>query len=239
MKIKKLGSKFVKLHILSFIFRASNGGKNSSKNFVKNISIWFLNLFDKSKINEKLWDNTYIINESVIVSMFDINVDRKKTIASKASSLNSVNNIENIIKCVISISFKNNTHKNSSACKNTISNIVIENHRNFQSMNSYLFIGLLSIRKMVFHSTSLKSNWLHTNNTHISQNTSIILNQKSTIILLSSHIVSFQSIIEKAINANAKNIIIYRNLFLTISLNVFSAMLNIILYLILKCFFCF
>ena len=93
-------------------------------------------------------------------------------------------------------------------------------------MNSYLFMGLLRIKNIVFHSTSLNKSWLHINTTHISQKISIIDNQKSTIILESSHIVNFHNVTENAININAKNKIIYKYLFLIISLNVLIAMLS-------------
>ena len=105
-------------------------------------------------------------------------------------------------------------------------NIVDEKPRNFHRINSYLFIGFERIRNIVFPSISLNKSWLQTNNTQISQKISIIASPKSTIILLSSPIVSFPSKREKTINTKAKNIIKYKNLFLTISLNVFSAMLN-------------
>jgi hypothetical protein len=122
---------------------------------------------------------------------------------------------------------KNNTPKNNIAWNNTIKNIVQLKPKNFHKINSYLSIGFDNIRKIVFHSISLKSNWLHTNNTQTIQNISIIASQKSTIILLSSHIVSCHNKIEKIINTKAKNKIKYKNLFLTISLNVLNEMLNI------------
>ncbi|MDP2396211.1 MAG: hypothetical protein Q8S84_08230 [bacterium] len=70
-----------------------------------------------------------------------------------------------------------------------------------------------------------------TKSTHTNQNISIIANQKSTIILVSSQIVSLPNAIEKTMNTKAKNRIKYKNLFLTISLNVFNAIL-IIFYLL-------
>ncbi len=118
-----------------------------------------------------------------------------------------MNKSEKIIREVISISFKNNTSKKTIDCNKIINVIVIENHKNFHNINSYLLIGLLKIKKIVLPSISLKSNWLHTNKTQTNQKTSIIDNQKSTIILLSSQIVNFQSVIEKRIKTNAKNII--------------------------------
>jgi hypothetical protein len=58
---------------------------------------------------------------------------------------------------------------------------------------------------MVFHSISLKRSWEPINKTHTKLNISIIASPKSTIILLSSQIVNFQSNIEKIIKINAKN----------------------------------
>ena len=127
---------------------------------------------------------------------------------------------EKTISFVISMSLKSKTHKNKTDCKNIIKNIVAENQKNFQRINSYLLIGLDNIKNMVFHSISLKRSWDQTNKTQINQNISIIASQKSTIIFLSSQIVNCQSIIEKAIKTKAKNTIMYRNLFLTISLKV-------------------
>jgi len=158
--------------------------------------------------------------------MFDINVEKKNTSDSNISSLNNVNSSEKIIKLVISMPFINKTIKNRIDCRATINATVAEKPKNFPSINSYLLIGLLSIKNIVFHSISLKSNWDHTNNTHTNQNISIIANQKSTITLLSSHIVNFQSATENTINTKAKNRIKYKNLFLVISLKVFSAMFN-------------
>ena len=159
--------------------------------------------------------------------MFDINVDKKKTSDNKISSFKYVNNRENEINLVISISFNKRTDKNKIDCNTIIKNIVHENQKNLPNINSYLLIGLLNIRKIVFHSISLNKSCDHTNNTETSQKTSIIANQKSTIILLSSQIVNCQSAIENIIKTNAKNSIKYKNLFLTISLKVFKAMFNI------------
>ena len=95
-------------------------------------------------------------------------------------------------------------------------------------MKSCLLIGFESIRKIVFHSISLKSNWLHTKSTHISQKISIIPSPKSTITLSHSPIVRFHSAIEKMINTKAKKSMRYKNLFLTISLKVFLEIFNIV-----------
>ena len=102
-----------------------------------------------------------------------------------------------------------------------------ENQKNFQSINSYLFIGLESIKNIVLPSISLKRSWLQTNKTPTIQKISIIDNQKSTIILSSSHIVNFQRDIEKIIKTKAKKSIKYKNLFLTISLKVLIVMFSI------------
>jgi hypothetical protein len=108
-----------------------------------------------------------------------------------------------------------------------IKNIVPLKPKNFPNINSYLLIGFDKIRKIVFHSTSLKSNWLQTNKTQIIQKISIIAKPKSTITFESSQIVSCPKEREKIIKTNAKNKIKYKNLFLTISLNVLSPILNI------------
>lgn len=134
---------------------------------------------------------------------------------------------ENIISGVISIHLKNKTHKYKTDCKNTIKDITNESHTNFHKINSYLLIGFDNIKNIVFHSISLNKSWLQTNKTHISQNISIIEIPKSTITLSSSQIVSLPKEREKIINKNQKTTIKYKNLFLTISLNVFSAIFNI------------
>ena len=67
-----------------------------------------------------------------------------------------------------------------------------------------------------------------TNRTQIKPNNSIIASQKSTIIFSSFPKVNFHKAIENKINTKAKNRIKYKNLFLTISLNVLMAMLNMI-----------
>jgi len=157
----------------------------------------------------------------------DINVDRNKTIQSKISSLTKVKNNDNSISFSIAIHLNNKTQIYKIDCKKTIKKITKLNHKNFHKINSYLFIGLDKIKKIVFQSTSLNKSWLQTNKTQTSQNTSIIASQKSIITLLSSQIVSFQREIEKIISKNANTKIKYKNLFLTISLNVFSAIFNI------------
>ncbi|MBT3726436.1 hypothetical protein HOG21_01730 [bacterium] len=144
------------------------------------------------------------------------------------SNFKNVKTNENNINLLISISLKNSTNKNSIDCSNIIKNIVAENQKNFHNINSYLCIGLLKIKNIVFHSTSLNNSCEPTNNTHTSQNISIIDNQKSTITLESSQIVSFHSSIEKTIKTKAKKSIKYKNLFLTISLKVLVAMFNML-----------
>lgn len=179
----------------------------------------------------KLWLKKYIIRDTRIVRIFDIKVEKKNTSQSNISNLKNVNSNENAINLVISISFINNTIKKSIDCKNIIKNIVAENQKNLPKINSYLWIGLLSIKNIVFHSISLNNSCDQTKSTHTNQNISIIANQKSTIILVSSQIVSLPNAIEKTMNTKAKNRIKYKNLFLTISLNVFNAIL-IIFYLL-------
>ena len=109
-----------------------------------------------------------------------------------------------IIRFVISIFCKNNINKYKIHWKILIKKITIENHTNFQIIKSFLFIGLLKIKKIVFHSISLKSSWLHMKRTQINQKTSIIDNQKSIVILLVSQIVSFDNAKDKKINKTQK-----------------------------------
>lgn len=166
----------------------------------------------------------------MIVSIFDINVEKKKTNANKISSLNSIKTKENRTSLVISISFINKTIKNNNACNAKIREMHKENQINFQIINSYLFIGFDNIKNIVFPSISLNKSWLQTKSTLKNQKISIIASQKSTIILSSSQIVSFPKETEKTIKTSAKKTIRYKNLFLVISLNVFKAMFNILKY---------
>lgn len=166
--------------------------------------------------------------------MLDIKVEKKKTKANTISSFKNTLNSDQIINEVIFTSLKNKTIKNNIDWKRIISNIVREKPNIFQIINSYLFIGLLSIKKIVFHSTSLNKSWLQTKSTHTSQKISIIANQKSTITLESSQIVNFHKTTEKSIKIKAKNKIIYKNLFLTISLKVLIAIFNIFIKLLIN-----
>ena len=184
-------------------------------------------LFAISIIVVKLWLKKYIESVTKIVNIFDINVEKKNTRESNISNLKNVNSNENEINLVISISFNIKTHKNKIDWNSIIKATVHENHKNLPKINSCLLIGLLNIKNIVLPSISLNNSWDHTNKTQTNQKISIIANQKSTIILLSSHIVSLPKAIENIINTNAKNNIKYKNLFLTISLNVFNAMFNI------------
>jgi hypothetical protein len=114
-----------------------------------------------------------------------------------------------------------------SDCKNVIIVITPANHKNFHKINSYLLIGLLKIRKIVFHSISLKRSWLQTKSTQISQNISISASQKSKITFSHSQIVSFPRPIDNNKNKIANTKIKYKNLFLIISLKVLSAIFHI------------
>lgn len=165
--------------------------------------------------------------------MFDIKVDKNKTKAIKIHNLNNIKIKDIIIIHSIFIQLKNNTQRYKNDCNNVINKIIKLNHKNFPKINSYLLIGLLNIKNIVFPSISLKSSWLQTNKTQISQNISIIAIQKSVITLLSSQIVSFQREIEKIISKNQNTKIRYKNLFLTISLKVFMAILNILFKVII------
>lgn len=213
----------IKLQIKSFVFKASNGGKSSCKNLAHKIAISLPVLKTKSINKEKLWLKKYIIIETIIVKIVDIKVDKKSTIETKVISFKSININEKIISGVIEIPLKNKTPKNKIDCKTTIKEITQENQKNFHKINSYLLIGFDNIKNIVFHSISLNNNWLQTNKTQINQNISIIEIPKSTITFSSSQIVSLPKASEKTINKSQKITIIYKNLFLTISLNVFNA----------------
>lgn len=139
--------------------------------------------------------------------MFDIKVEKKKTEASKISNFKNMKNNEYKTSESIGIDLKSKTIKNNNASRKTTINIQIENPKNFHKINSYLFIGLDKIRKIVFHSISLKRSWLQIKSTLKNQKISIIASQKSSIILSSSHIVNFPKAMEKIIKINAKNII--------------------------------
>jgi hypothetical protein len=91
-----------------------------------------------------------------IVIIFDIKLEKKKTKARIISNLKNVNRSENKMSFVISISLKKRTPRNKSDCARIIRRIVAENQKNFHKINSYLAIGLLKIRKIVFPSISLK-----------------------------------------------------------------------------------
>lgn len=159
--------------------------------------------------------------------MFDINVEKKNTIARRISSFNRVKKRAHKIRWFISIPFSHNTARKRRDCKTTINIIVAEKPKNFPKIKSCLLIGLESIKKIVFPSISLNNNWLQTKSTPISPKISIIPRPKSTITLCSLFpIVRPQRANEKIINTNAKNRIRYKNLFLTISLKVFLAMFN-------------
>ncbi|MDD5212940.1 MAG: hypothetical protein PHG82_00725 [Candidatus Gracilibacteria bacterium] len=150
-------------------------------------------------------------------------VDKKISIESSISSFKKVKNKAQNIKLSSGIPLKNKTQIYKIDCKNTTKNITNEKPKNFQRINSYLFIGLDKIKNIVFPSTSLKSNGLPTNKTEIKENISIIASPKSTITLLSSQIVSLPKAREEIIKISAKKTIKYKNLFLIISLKVFSA----------------
>ena len=225
---KYKAEKSLKLPIKSFIFIASRGGNISVTPFVAYIAkIFSVLLFTISRTSVSEWLIKYTRIETTIVSIFDINVEKNSTIESSISSFKKLNSKEKRIKVFISIHWKISTHKNKSDCKAIIRKIVIENHTNFQSINSDLFIGLLRIRKIVFHSISLKSSWLHTNKTQTSQNISIIASQKSTMIFHSFPRDKAQREILNIIKTRAKTRIRYKNLFLVISRNVLIAILNI------------
>lgn len=223
-----------KLPILSFVLSASKGGNNNCRNFTNTIIISFFILITKSSNKLKLWLIKYVNIETKMVNILDIKVEKNKTKAIRIINLKNMNISENIISKSIEIHVKNSIAKYKSDCKKVIRNITRENQKNFHKINSYLFIGFDRIKKIVFHSISLNNNWLPTNKTQTSQKISIIAIPKSTIILSPSHIVNFESEIEKIINKKANTSIRYKNLFLTISLNVFNAMFNIIYKLLIK-----
>ena len=160
--------------------------------------------------------------------MLLIKVEKKNTIARSISSFKKVKNTAQSIKSVMTIPLSNNTTRNKADCSSTIRAIVPENPKNFPRIKSCLLIGLESIKNIVFPSTSLNKSWLHTNNTPISPNISIIPSPKSTMTFSDSPRVRAPRAREKSINTKAKNRIRYKNLFLTISLKVFLAMFHIV-----------
>jgi len=163
-----------------------------------------------------------------MVNILDIKVDKNKTIQISTINFKNMKKRDIKIKKSIQIHLKYKTHRYRIDCKNVIRKIISENQTNLPRINSHLLIGLLNIKKIVFHSISLNKSWLQTNKTQTNQNISIIEIPKSTITLSSSQIVSFHKEIEKVISKNAKTKIKYKNLFLIISLKVFSAIFNIL-----------
>jgi hypothetical protein len=115
----------------------------------------FLLLIDKSTRREKLWLRKYVIRATRIVSIFPMKVERKNTIPRVISSLKKVNKREKRMRLFISIPFIQSIRRNRIDWSKIIIPIVIENQRNFPSMNSCLLIGFERIRKIVFPSTSL------------------------------------------------------------------------------------
>jgi len=201
-----------------FTFIASRGGKKSWNTWIARKSTISWNLTKRSSISEKLWDIKYTIRLIIIVIIFDIKLEKKNTIASSTSSFKNVKSRAHSMREFISIHWKNNTARYRRDCNPTIRAIVPENPKNFPRIKSCLLIGFESMRKIVFPSISLNSNWLPTKSTQISPKISIIPRPKSTTTLSDSPIVSFHSARENRINTKAKNRIRYKNLFLTISL---------------------
>ena len=115
----------------------------------------FCVLFAISSSIVKLWLKKYIDKVTRIVSIFDINVEKKNTKASKISSLKKVNSRENDIRLVISIHLNAKTNKNRIDCSNIINATVAENQKNLPRINSYLLIGLLNIKNIVLPSIYL------------------------------------------------------------------------------------
>lgn len=228
LKRKKSSGKLLKLPIWSFTFRAWRGGRRSCPAWTTLNIRASCTRAKRSSIREKLWAIRYTIKLIIIVMILLMKVEKKNTIASKASSFKNVKNTAHIISPVISMPWNNKTAKYKIACNPTIKAIVPENPKNLPNMKSCLLIGLESIRNIVFPSISLKSSWLPTKSTPISPNISIIPSPKSTITFSDSQMVSFPRAKENKINTKAKNRMRYKNLFLTISLKVFLAIFNIV-----------
>ena len=216
-----------KLPITSFILRAWRGGNKSWTHWAKKIIAPSWIFENKSRIKEKLCEMRYTISPTTIVIIWLIKVENKNTIARSISNFKKVKNKAQDIRFVIAISENSNTPRNTSDWTRIIKAIVPENPKNFPRIKSCLFIGFESMRKIVFHSTSLNNSWLPTKSTPISPNISIIPSPKSTITFSDSPIVSFPRARENIINTKAKKRIRYKNLFLTISLKVFLAMFSI------------
>jgi len=224
---KYIRLKSVKVPITSFMFMAHNGG---------NIDCTATVVFTRSAlsvrhtisiISVKLCEMRYTITETRIVRICDIKLEKKNTSARSISNFRKVNNNDHNIRWVMTTPSNHNTAKNKSACNNTMRPIVAEKPKNFPRINSYRAIGLESIKKIVFHSISLNKSWDPTNSTQIIPKVSIMASQKSTTTFSLSQSVSCPRLRENNKNIKAKNKIIYKNLFRTISLNVFIAIFNI------------
>lgn len=144
----------------------------------------------------------------IIVIKLHIKLEKKNTKASIISSFRKIFNKDQNTKLEISIHWKKSIHKKSKLSKKVMKNITLEKPKNFQIIKSFLFIGLLKIKKIVFHSISLNKSWLQINKIQISQKISIIDNQKSIIILFVSQIVNSANKRENKIKINQKKTII-------------------------------
>lgn len=140
-----------------------------------------------------------------MVMMGDINVEKKKTSPNIISSFKNVKKSDHKISEVISMSLNNKTLRNTNDWNIIIRRIVREKPKNFPRIKSCLLIGLLKIRKIVFHSISRNNSWLPTNRTPTSQKNSIIAIPKSTITFSSSPMVSFPRARENTKKIHAKN----------------------------------
>lgn len=209
------------------MFKASKGG---NKSWIKDAILTktrYWNDSNKEIKILKLWLIKYTIIVIIIVNIGEINVEKNNTNPIRIKSFNTIKKRENNTKISIGIFFKNKTQRNKSDCKKVIIKITPANHKNFHTINSYLWIGLLKIKKIVFHSISLNKSWLPTNKTQIIPKISMSAIQKSKITLSDSPIVSFHKETERIIKSNAKTRIRYKNLFLIISFKVLTAIFHI------------
>lgn len=139
--------------------------------------------------------------------MEEVKVEKNNIIANKIASLRKIKNKEYIINGSIGNFEYIITPRKNKDWKNIIEARIIIKPRNFPIIKSYLFIGLDNIRYIVFHSISLKSNWLQIKTTEISQKISIIDNPKSSTIFSVCPNDNEAKARLKIINKIAKNII--------------------------------
>jgi len=91
------------------------------------------------------------------VSIGLIKLERKNTTPRSIKSFKRVKKRARIISDTIGIDCARSTQRNTKLCITKRSPITAENQKNFPKIKSLRAIGLESIKKIVFPSTSLKS----------------------------------------------------------------------------------